>query len=424
MCITIDGHGEANVSPLLVLASNSGYSDSDYVHILEKAIVLLKWGMDVSCRDVNGNTVLHRFLSCNRRYWAKLGLRPFLEPRQLLKVLIAAGADIYALNNAGRSASRTARNFGRETEWFEALEFCGINPKEVVAQTLSRHKPYTGQRQSTTVKFDEYYKTWDEKKWARKMSWDDEVAEEVNDGDALEPGLKDYYRNKMKRWDKRYWRREKMERNAGGSRSHDAQDCCCSAHSSKAPENMEDEDESKSGNKLSNDVYSVEEEDESERENERESEVSNDGLSEYSSDIPLDTWGYSSGDDSDAGSNDGRGHGFWYGPYEEGLPRNRVRIYFSTTMDPAEHMSQASTASTVRGFNSISNDIAWQPMDPPLFTDETQSRADSWRYTAMEQHQDEQQLSINGMDFLQEVEAPFEGAFQTEFDTYMADDES
>lgn len=172
------------VSPLLFLASISDYSTSGVVMVLEKAILLLNWGVDISCCDRLGNTVLHRILD-NRclRAEGRHGIRPYKEPGELLKVFIAAGADVYALNNAGRSASRTAANYGREEEWSEALESCGFNSKEIVRQTMPRYLQYTGPRQVSKLTFKEYCRTWDEDKWAEEMGtgrfwWLDSEAEE------------------------------------------------------------------------------------------------------------------------------------------------------------------------------------------------------------------------------------------------------
>ena len=92
------------------------------------------------------------------------------EPGELLKVFIAAGADIYALNNRGYSASRIAMKYGRKREWLEALEFCGFESKEVMNQTIPKYKQYTGRRQISKLTFQEYYQTWDERKWDEKMT--------------------------------------------------------------------------------------------------------------------------------------------------------------------------------------------------------------------------------------------------------------
>lgn len=404
--------GLAKCSPLIILASSPGYTFWDYFHILEKAIILIRWGVDVSCTDVNGNTVLHRILCCRRSYYDHHGLRPFLEPGELLKVFIAAGADIYALNNTGRSASRIARNFGREKEWIEALQFCGFDPQEIMTQTVTKYTPYMGPRQTSRLTFDEYCKTWDEKQWAQKMSWKDEADEsDIYEDETYTPapGLKQYYWEKKQRWSRRYqrlWKRDErnMRREArakskvrGESFYTVGEYCPCSDHdSANALESIEE-------------IY----------EDESESEDLSDDSTECSSNFPFEARGYSSGDDS--GDDFAGGH--YYNWREEGISsESKDEIDHSITRDSAEHIIPASTAPEVTSDNSTNNDIEWQPMDPTLFTDETQSRASSWRYAAMEETRNEEVASMNGVDFFQDVEPPFDGAFQTEFDVFMADD--
>ncbi len=380
---TFDVGKKAKCSPLMILASQCGYRLGNTFQTLEKAIILLKWGVKISCRDLDGNTVLHRVLCCDRRYTKFHGLRPFLEPGELLKVFIAAGADIYALNNAGRSASRTARNFGREKEWSEALRFCGLDPEEVMAQTMPKYKPYMGPRHTSTLTFDEYCRTWDEDIWAEKMSWDHEAGSEKNEDRAYGPGLKKYYWEKEQRWGRRYLKRRKREmkeeakarRKAEAGRSHAVRgDCCCSDHDSpKASGNMEGEDES-------------------------ETEDSSDDSTEYSSDLPLETWGYSSSDDSDDDFGDelgGRPHDIQECPSEA-----RDETELSTAMDSATHINSASTAFEVTDYGSIDNDTQWQPVDPLLYAEDTQSRADSWRSAATEERKNEDEPIQTAIYFL------------------------
>jgi hypothetical protein len=59
----------------------------------------------------------------------------FREPRQLLTAAIAAGADIYAFNEFGDTPTMNAEVFGREAEWVEVLEECGINFGQVLLHT-------------------------------------------------------------------------------------------------------------------------------------------------------------------------------------------------------------------------------------------------------------------------------------------------
>lgn len=177
---------------MIVLASYCGYGYGATYQILEKAIILLKWGVEVSCKDSEGDTVLHKALNSDRER-PMYHSRSKNEPGELLKVFIAAGADIYALNNRGYSASRTARKYGRKREWLEALEFCGFDSKEVMNQTISKYKQYPGRRQTSKLTFQEYYQTWDEKMWDEKMTKLEE-AYMSKDGDSGDEYAEEEYR--------------------------------------------------------------------------------------------------------------------------------------------------------------------------------------------------------------------------------------
>jgi len=49
--------------------------------------------------------------------------------------MITAGADVCAVDEAGRSVSGVAIRSGRQTLWTEALKYCGIDIKDVLART-------------------------------------------------------------------------------------------------------------------------------------------------------------------------------------------------------------------------------------------------------------------------------------------------
>jgi hypothetical protein len=59
----------------------------------------------------------------------------FGEPKQLLTAAIAAGADIYAFNENGVTPTMAAEQCGRDAEWIEALEECGIHAEQVFLHT-------------------------------------------------------------------------------------------------------------------------------------------------------------------------------------------------------------------------------------------------------------------------------------------------
>jgi hypothetical protein len=134
--------------PLYLLAEQCGYGLTfESVDIVEKAILLLRRGVNVSYPDYDGSTVLHTIISCVRyhevkskrqarsfdrgRQWA----RSLHEPKEFLMACIAAGANVYAINQEGTTPSMYARLFGREKEWLEALWSTKHDPEVVVAHS-------------------------------------------------------------------------------------------------------------------------------------------------------------------------------------------------------------------------------------------------------------------------------------------------
>jgi hypothetical protein len=77
----------------------------------------------------------------------------FTAPRDLLAVFITAGADVYTTNNAGKTPSMVAREYGRDGEWIEALELCGYDFQEVLTSCI--HRP-TRVHQTAKLSFHEY----------------------------------------------------------------------------------------------------------------------------------------------------------------------------------------------------------------------------------------------------------------------------
>jgi hypothetical protein len=127
------------------LADMCGYITGDVIDVVDKAILLIKWNVDISCKDAGGNTPLHRVLMSERLHerLAKQerlyeGTRCFLsrrEPGELLIVFITAGVDIYTKNEAGQTPSTIAHLLGREKEWAGTFEFCGYDSKEVMQRS-------------------------------------------------------------------------------------------------------------------------------------------------------------------------------------------------------------------------------------------------------------------------------------------------
>jgi hypothetical protein len=340
--------------PLLELANYSGYGYTDSFHILEKVIILLKWGVGISCRDSEGNTVLHKVLSSYRRNPLNHS-RSRKEPGELLKVFIAAGADVYALNKSGHSASRISREYGREEEWSIALDFCGFDFKEVMNQTMPKYNPYPGPRQTSKFTFEEYYRQWDEKEWAEKMARLDEM-------ENWEEGSNNRY--------------EDTSDESGGWYEDDSEDeegpesqlkCYCTPGTTVAPGNTGG-DGNDQIDSLVNDHYDL-----------RHAYHADDGNEIEEDMLIAQTDHVSSMDQS-----------------------------IAITLEETDHDGN----NTVRTATT-------HPYDP-LLNEEVGSTTGSWRYSAMDHQRNLDQTSLAEGDYFEEMEATFEGLFQTDFDTFIA----
>jgi hypothetical protein len=132
---------------------------------LIRQFFLLNRKANISCRDENGDTVLHTTLRSPRlhdfvsKHRAGYEERiqawdlSFTAPRDLLAVFITAGADVYTTNNAGKTPSMVALEYGRKGEWIEGLELCGYDVEEVLTSCV--HHP-TRVHQTAKLSFHEY----------------------------------------------------------------------------------------------------------------------------------------------------------------------------------------------------------------------------------------------------------------------------
>jgi hypothetical protein len=138
--------------PLLRLADCCRKGPESALDVLEKTILLLRLTADITVVDEECNNILHCALKARvyediegketqANAWMVAACdcdrcnAPFREPRQLLTAAIAAGADIYAFNENGDTPSMAAEQCGREVEWVEALEECGIDVEQVLLYT-------------------------------------------------------------------------------------------------------------------------------------------------------------------------------------------------------------------------------------------------------------------------------------------------
>jgi hypothetical protein len=190
----LDGTGTER-APLLELADYCGLSFGDAIHIIDKAILLLNRNVDISCRDSNGDTVLHKVLRCERLHeqesyaeavkWGRqlrwtLSLK---EPQELLMVFITAGADVYATNGRGETPSIVASTYGRDEEWIEALELCGFDSQQVLTDSCRCHANGPLERQKSKLSFEEYCQQWQKRPRLEEVDIDGEDDDEDHGAD-------------------------------------------------------------------------------------------------------------------------------------------------------------------------------------------------------------------------------------------------
>jgi hypothetical protein len=151
---------------LSLLAENCGYGPYwESIDIVEKAILLLKHGADISRPNFDGCTVLHTILGCDRRHefssarrgcGSRQRIRSLHEPREFLIASIAAGANVHAIDANGLTPSMYARMCHREMEWIKALRSTGYDPQEVIAHSDPDSHDCPCRHQASRLSFEEY----------------------------------------------------------------------------------------------------------------------------------------------------------------------------------------------------------------------------------------------------------------------------
>ncbi|KAE8452639.1 hypothetical protein EG329_013898 [Mollisiaceae sp. DMI_Dod_QoI] len=181
-------------SALTLLAHRCGYSISNTMDVVDKAILLLNRKADISCRDEGGDTVLHTLLKCRRlhertsktkiRMSGRLGQwnLSFKAPKDLLMVFLTAGADVYATNDYGETPSMVASRHGRVDEWIEALELCGYDAEEVISSCIERP---TSKHQTTKLSFQEYCQQRQPYPHPRRGPREDVKSEDSDDDEEI-----------------------------------------------------------------------------------------------------------------------------------------------------------------------------------------------------------------------------------------------
>jgi hypothetical protein len=439
-------HGSEMCSPLIYLADAVGYWDEFTFHVLEKAVVLLRWGnFDTTCVDSHGSTVLHVILRCKRLDMGVIaGLRPCKEPRELLKWFIAAGADVYALSSDGRSASRVARNYGRDREWTEALEACGFNSKDVVRQTMPRHIPYIGPRQTTKLSLEKCYHTWDEERWEKRMGtgkFHFANVERYSESEMESEDERSYPKHDSKTEDvdseiekvesarqeqielerENALKIERQQKSAGGVVARPAQQlnepqlCCCSEETSAVvTERMSSVDDIPTTTKERHchpDEHTISDCEDCDGIDLDSS--TNVGFTAY---IPtvLTNNGATSSNPSPCKSGYRQSQQV-NGPVITPLLHSPIApVHCSNSITPI-----VANMSENQPYNDQLGAMAWQY--DPLLNEEAESTTGSWRFGALEPGRTLEERSLNAGNF--ELDSVLEDAFRTEFDDCLADDE-
>jgi len=125
--------------PLLVLAACHVSATSYPYQIPDKLALLLSRGANPHVRDDNGDTCLHIVMHydhpreeiIDRVFQNTVDDKYDGELKDILLLLMTAGADVYARNNYAETPSDIARSWNHGREWREALEECGYDPDEV-----------------------------------------------------------------------------------------------------------------------------------------------------------------------------------------------------------------------------------------------------------------------------------------------------
>lgn len=91
------------------------------------------------------------------------------ELKDILMLLVSAGADVYAVNDLGESPSDIAWRNDHEREWREALEECGYDPDEVDLHEEEEATCWTSGIDASTIKVQPEHLSFSEYLEIRKV---------------------------------------------------------------------------------------------------------------------------------------------------------------------------------------------------------------------------------------------------------------
>ncbi|MCJ1461879.1 hypothetical protein MMC07_000478 [Pseudocyphellaria aurata] len=126
--------------PLLVLSVMHRAGTAEAFETAEKIALLLARGAHVNQKDSSGNICLHVVMDYSPLALQTNNLERQNELRDILMLMVTAGADICAVNDEKQTVSDIAHRFGHYQIWTEVLDTCGFGH-----QTLHRaHKADCG----------------------------------------------------------------------------------------------------------------------------------------------------------------------------------------------------------------------------------------------------------------------------------------
>ena len=176
----------------------------------DKVGLLLTRGANVKARNDLGETCLHLvlfkpfhhdrdFLCDNESHLRRHQYRT----KDIVILMITAGADVCAVDEYGQSVSDVAIRSGQQTLWIEALKYCGIDIKDVLARpkfgaarSTALSPEYGQPPRSVTSKmsFEEYLvrrKTFcvpDEREFTRTYNHFDSSEDDESENEDLKSG--------------------------------------------------------------------------------------------------------------------------------------------------------------------------------------------------------------------------------------------
>ena len=131
----------ANI-PLMLLAYLHSQQWGTNLQMADKVGLLLTRGANVKARNSSGGTCLHLvFLEHHHRGGCWLCCdgsrlrRHLCRTKDIVILMITAGADVCAVDGEGESVSDVAIRSGQQSLWTEALKYCGIDINDVLARS-------------------------------------------------------------------------------------------------------------------------------------------------------------------------------------------------------------------------------------------------------------------------------------------------